>query len=128
MGLGCEVFGFTTSTGKILAFLVPMEYTGDQWARDVTTKVAPFLKRCFPDKEKIRILLDGEKLLHTPEAKAALKRHGIEVLKFHGQFSNFACVPPPQIKLKLINYIFLLGNSTEYFGTDEFSHENFFGF
>jgi len=75
-----KVFGFTTSNGKILAFLVPEPYSGDKWARDVDNKVAPFLKKCFPGKTSFRILLDGEKLLHTPAAKRALKKHGIERL------------------------------------------------
>ena len=75
-----KVFGFTTSTGKILAFLVPPKYTAEKWAQDVHTKVAPFLKRCFPGKTEFKVLLDGEKLLHAPVAKAALRRHGIQSL------------------------------------------------
>jgi len=75
-----KVFGFTTSNGKICAFLVPAKYTGEKWAKDIDRKVAPFLKKCFPGKTSFRILLDGEKLLHKPCAKAAMRRHGIEVL------------------------------------------------
>ena len=91
-----KVFGFTTSTGKILAFLVPPKYTAEKWAQDVHTKVAPFLKRCFPGKTEFKVLLDGEKLLHAPVAKAALRRHGIQSMPgwpknrvFHNRHKGF---------------------------------------
>jgi len=90
-----KVFGFTTSNGKICAFLVPTNYTGEMWAKDIDKKVAPFLKKCFPEKSSFRILLDGEGLLHKPVAKAAMRRHGIEVLagwpgshEFHNCFGS----------------------------------------
>ena len=38
------------------------------------------LRASFPDKVRIRILLDSEPLLHTSEAKAAFAEHGLEVM------------------------------------------------
>ena len=75
-----KVFGFTTSNGKVCAFLVPANYTGEKWAKDIDRKVAPFLKKCFPDKTSFRVLLDGEPLLHKRVAKAAMSKHGITVV------------------------------------------------
>ena len=75
-----KVFGFTTSNGKVCAFLVPPSYTGEKWAKDIDKKLAPFLKKCFPDRTSFRILLDGEPLLHTACAKAAMRKHGITVV------------------------------------------------
>ena len=87
-----KVFGFTSSNGKICAFLVNANYTGEMWAKDIDKKLAPFLKKCFPEKSSFRILLDGEGLLHKPVAKAAMRRHGIEVLPGwpgNHEFHNF---------------------------------------
>ena len=72
-----KIFGLTTSTGKTLAFLVTTPYTSEQWAKDINTKVTPFLKKAFPGKGKFNVLLDGEKLLRGGPAKTALKKNGI---------------------------------------------------
>ena len=76
-----KVFGMTTSNGKCLNMAVPQPWNSASWARMVTSKVGPFLKRSFPGRRKFLILTDGEHLLHAPEAKAAMARAGIEVLK-----------------------------------------------
>jgi hypothetical protein len=68
-----RVFGITTSRGDQLCFLLPKPYSTALWAEDIKTKVAPFLKRVFPARRSCTVLLDGEKLLHGPEAKAAMK-------------------------------------------------------
>lgn len=73
-----KVFGMTASNGKALYFLVPLKYTSELWAIDVEKKVAPFLKRAFPEKTSFQILLDGESLLHAPVAKRAMAKHGIK--------------------------------------------------
>ena len=69
-----KVFGFTTSNGKSLAFLCAKPWNKEQWARDVVDKLHPFLKSAFPGRTSFHILMDGEKLLNAPVAKAALKR------------------------------------------------------
>ncbi len=38
------------------------------------------MKKAFPQKTSFQILLGGEKLLHGPAAKAAMKEVGISVL------------------------------------------------
>ena len=75
-----KVFGLTTSTGKSLCFFVPPEYTSELWAEDVKKHLGPFLKRSFPRLRSFQILLDGEQLLHSPVAKAALSAQGITCL------------------------------------------------
>ena len=75
------VFGLTTSNGQSLQFLVPKPRSAEQWAGDVKNKLVPFLKRCFPNRTSYNILLDGEKLLHAPPAKAALQAGKVTVEK-----------------------------------------------
>lgn len=75
-----KVFGLTTSNGKSLCFKVPSPYTTELWAKDVKAKVGPFLKKAYPALKVYQILLDGEKLLHAPAAKAALKFMNVTIL------------------------------------------------
>ena len=75
-----RVFGLTTSTGKVLSFLVPKPWTTQAWAAEFKAKVVPFLKRSFPRKKTFQILLDGEKLLRGPAAKAAMTEAGVTIL------------------------------------------------
>ena len=42
--------------------------------------MAPFLQGEFPDRQRITVLLDGETVMHTEEATAALTRHGVGLL------------------------------------------------
>ena len=63
-----------------------MPYGKDQFSaakRAVYLKkrVAPFLKKSFPGKTSFHLLLDGEKLLHAPEAKRAMRENHISMLK-----------------------------------------------
>ena len=74
------VFGFTTSTGQKLAFLVPHPWSTEQWAVEVRNRLAPFLRSQYPGRRQFQVLLDGEALLHGPEAKAAMTECGISVL------------------------------------------------
>jgi transposase len=50
------------------------------WARFLKTKVAPFLKKVFPRKRSFNLLLDGEQILHAPEAKAVMRETRITTL------------------------------------------------
>jgi len=75
-----KVFGLTTSNGKSLAFLVPSPWNTEVWAGLVRKKLAPFLKKSFPDKASFEILLDGEKVLHGPAAKKAFQECNITIL------------------------------------------------
>ena len=73
------IFGLTTSNGKKLVFLVKKPWKSEDWAKMIEEKVTPFLKNAFPNRSSFTILLDGEKLLHAPVAKAAMVKGGIKV-------------------------------------------------
>ena len=75
-----KVFSLTASNGEQLTWLVPKGYTGAQWARDIRRKVAPWLRENFPNKRKFQILLDSEPVLHTDDAKEAMRDNGISTL------------------------------------------------
>ena len=62
----------TTSTGKLQAVQVEMPMAAEKFAELVRTKIGPFLKRCFPRRAEYQVLMDGEKIMHAPEAKRAL--------------------------------------------------------
>ena len=74
-----KVFGFTASTGAQLNFLVPTPWDSAVWAKLVKSKLVPWLKKIFPNRTSYNILLDGEKLLHAPEAKAAYRKFNITI-------------------------------------------------
>ena len=75
-----KVFGITTSNGKSLCFFVPLPWNTEKWAALVTAKVVPFLKKSFPGRAEFKVLLDGEKVLHGPAAKMAMRAGGMSVL------------------------------------------------
>ena len=75
-----KIFGLTTSNGKMLSFRVPKNITGEGFASYVNKKIGPFLQKAFPSKKTFRVLLDGEKLMHSPVAKTALRKFKITAL------------------------------------------------
>ena len=75
-----KVFALITSTGKIFTVLIPTPWNNEVWAGLVNTKLAPFLRRCFPDRRSFTILLDGEKIFRASPPKAAYAHHGIKLL------------------------------------------------
>ena len=77
-----KVFGLTTSTGKMLTFMVGAgkPWTAEKWAKKVDKRLGPFLKRCYPERTSFTILLDGEKLLRAPPAQRAYRKWGIRIL------------------------------------------------
>ena len=74
---GClqKVFGLTTSTGKTLNLLIDTPFKAEDWAEVLRDRVVPFLKKTFPQKKAFKILLDGEKIFHAPEAKRVMNAH-----------------------------------------------------
>ena len=76
-----KLFALTTSNGQVLTILIPKPYNKHVWAGLVNTKLAPFLKRAFPEKRSFMILLDGEKVFRAPVAKAAMAAHGISLIR-----------------------------------------------
>ena len=77
----------TTSTGKCFAVLVPQPFSKEIWADMVRTRVAPFLRKAFPERRQIRLLLDGERLLNADCALAAMEQKGICLLDGWPKFS-----------------------------------------
>lgn len=73
-----KVFGLTTSTGASLVCHVPAKPRAADWVKLVKKRVAPFMQQAFPNRKMCSILLDGETLMHTPEAKAAMKKEGLK--------------------------------------------------
>ena len=59
---------------------MPQTLNSEVWAGLVRRKVAPFLKRAFPDRTSFQLLLDGETLLRAPPAKAAMRENNITLL------------------------------------------------
>ena len=75
-----KLFGLTTSTGKICAFLIPSTWNADVWAGLVRTQLGPFMRRSFPNRSNRVILLDGEKVLRAPAAMSAYREFNISLL------------------------------------------------
>ena len=73
-----KVFGLTTSTGASLVCHVPAKPRAADWVKLVKKRVAPFMQQAFPNRNMCTILLDRETLMHTPEAKAAMKKAGLK--------------------------------------------------
>ena len=76
-----KVFGFTTSSGRQLAIVVPLLFTAEEFAVLVRRRLGPLLQAEYPGRQRFRILLDGEPLLHAPAAKAAFADFGIDALR-----------------------------------------------
>ena len=75
-----KILGLTCSNGSSWAVQCPRPFTQKEFAKIVTTKMGPWLKEQFPDKDTIQILMDGEKLLRAPASKKALEDQGIKLL------------------------------------------------
>jgi hypothetical protein len=75
-----KIFGMTTSSGKVLAILIPSPFDAAKWKGLVKSKLTPFLKRTFPHRRTFKILLDSEQVFHAPEPKQAYREGGIEIL------------------------------------------------
>ena len=75
-----KVFGLTLSSGRQLLCRVPSKFVSADFARLVRQRIGPFCREAFPERKSCRVLLDGEPLMHTPEAKEALREWGLQVL------------------------------------------------
>ena len=75
-----KVFGLTTSEGESCICRVPTKPTAEDWIKVVNRRLGPFLAEQFPSRTWKTILLDGESLLHTPDAKAAMRKWRIRCL------------------------------------------------
>ena len=75
-----KIFGCVLSCGASWAVPMSKPCTTETWCAMVRTQLYPMLKRKFPERSEWTILLDGEKLMHTPMAKALYKSKGIKIL------------------------------------------------
>ena len=75
-----KVFGLTTSNGSSLVVPSTLHPTSPQWIKILKDRVRPFLAEAFPGRSSYTLLLDGESILHTPEAKKAMKDCGVRLL------------------------------------------------
>ena len=75
-----KVFGITASTGSSMVCPSPLHPKSKDWIKIFCSQVAPFLQGEFPGRQRITVLLDGETVMHTDEAIAAYKRHGVRLL------------------------------------------------
>ena len=57
------------------------------FAQLVRKRVGPFFQAAFPGKQRIRVLIDSEPLLHTDDARAAFAAFGIEALPERPKYS-----------------------------------------
>lgn len=76
-----KVFGITASNGSSLICPSPLYPTSRDWVKMFRDQVAPFLHSEFPGRRRITVLLDGEKFMHTTEAKAAMQQSGVRQLQ-----------------------------------------------
>ena len=75
-----KALGMTASTGDVLAFFVPHPWSTEKWTKEVKAKIAPLVRKCFPNRTSFQIFRDGEKLLHGQAAKEAMKDPNITTL------------------------------------------------
>ena len=75
-----KVFGLTLSTGASLVVPCPTNCTAENWIQIVHGRLADVLRNAFPDRRSFTILLDGETILHTDDAVAALAEYNIRLL------------------------------------------------
>ena len=64
----------------MLRCLVPLHPTANDWIKVVKNRIGPFMQAEYPERTWKTILLDGESLLHTEEAKAVMREWGLRVL------------------------------------------------
>ena len=75
-----KVFGITTSKGQVLTCSVPSHPTAKDFIKLVDKRLGPFLKAAFPERTWKTILLDGESVFHTDEAKAMMRKWHLKAL------------------------------------------------
>lgn len=74
-----KAFGMTLSSGKHFAWVVNDPFKGADFTKLVRARVGLALREAFPDRPRIRLLLDGEMLMHTPAEKAALRDADVQL-------------------------------------------------
>ena len=75
-----KVFGITATTCRSMVCPSPLYPKSKDWIKIFCGQVAPSLQGEFPGRQRITVLLGGENVMHTAEAKAAMQRHGARLL------------------------------------------------
>ena len=70
-----------TFKGQIWAKVLPAPVTSETIAKAVKQSLGPWLKSRYPDKQRIRLLLDGEGILRAPPAMNAFNKFGIKIME-----------------------------------------------
>ena len=70
----------TTEDGQIFVCPSPLHPTSADFVKIVNDQLGPFLRQAMPDHSSYTLLLDGETIMHTKEAEAALKANRIRIL------------------------------------------------
>ena len=78
--LKAKVFGLTTSNGLSLVVPSTLHPKSPEWVKILRTHVRPFLAEAFPGRKSYTVLLDGETIMHTEEANAAMRDCGVRLL------------------------------------------------
>ena len=89
-----NVFGITLATGQQLLCHVSYRFTSRELVKLVRTRIGPYVRAAYPSQVNLRILFDGEPLLHANEAEAALDEFGI--LLSAGLASEFPDLNPQE--------------------------------
>ena len=71
------MLGCTLSNGAVWARCVKDNFTAEDYAAMLRTDLGPFLQRKFPEHTRIRLITDGEALLHAPPAQREYSNFGI---------------------------------------------------
>ena len=71
----------------MLFVMCPEPWNSVAFAQLVRSRVGPFFRAAFPQRQAFRILIDSEPLLHTDEAKAAFAEFGIQPLSDWPKYS-----------------------------------------
>ena len=75
-----KVFGLTTSNGFSLVVPSTLHPQSYEWIQILRNRVRPFLVEAFPERKSYTLLLDGESILHTDAAQAAMRDCGVRLL------------------------------------------------
>ena len=75
-----KMLAFTCSTGATWAAICPTPWDNIKFADLIEKEFAPWIKAQLPEKREIRLLLDGERLMHAPQPKKVFKEQSLTVL------------------------------------------------
>ena len=75
-----KLFVMALSMGGIIACEVPLSFTTAAWKRAMRTVVGPLLRKSYPNRRRMSILLDGERPFHSAESVEEMRKWGVKAL------------------------------------------------